>query len=247
MPDFLTEEYIVEHFTEEMRTPYNLVTGIEYSSVSPLVLNLSRIGCLSVAGGTGSSQGAVLDYMIRMLGRAYPGKTRVWIADGIEQNLRRAALYENVEDYSIFDFSAIEYVNKVEALAKARYAEVMEGGLGLLDDAELLVLVVNSSDAADCISQDRNASSALGNLLGKYKSMNVCVLSAGVPNASFYSTEFYKKVLENKLFFWLDNLNLLKIVPPPYQKNKTKLSDGDVFFYDGADFAKLRIPMISEE
>lgn len=246
LPENLTTADLISQCSEFYQTPYSLSLGLDYETVSPVVRNLRRAGCLSLAGGPPEAQSAWLSGIIRQMDAVYSGKTKVWILDHIDRMLQPLETLPNVVKYGLNVAAVPEVIAELEQKAKSRMAMMEFGDPDCILDAELLVLVINNPSVADVMNTNRTALTSYANLITKYKDMGICVLVSNVPNAAFISSEFYKKSVENKQFLWFDNLPALKIVNVPYTVSKKfskKLEAGDAYLFNDTECTKLKTPL----
>lgn len=246
LPETLTVADLAEQCKEFYRTPYAIAMGLDYETVAPVMCNVRKAGCLSLSGGDAEAQSAFLAGMIHQMNAAYPGKTKVWILDGIDRMLQPLEKLPNVEKYSLNAAAAPEFIAELEQKAKSRMAMLEFGDLDSMADAELLMLVINNPTVADIMNTNRAALTSYSALISRYKDMGICVLVSNVPNAAFISSEFYKKSAENKQFLWFDNLPALKIVTVPYTVSKKfskRLEAGDVYLFNDTECTKLKTPL----
>lgn len=246
LPESLTAAALAVQSGEVYRNPYSVVLGLDYETVAPVVRNLKKAGCLCLSGGTPEAQSQYLSGMIRQMDTAYPGKVKLWILDSIERQLQPLEALPGVVSYRLTAAALPETVSELEQKAKARMAMLELGDANGFADAELLVLVINDPGAAEIMNANRTALVAFSALISKYKSMGICALVSNVPNASFISSEFYKKCAENRQFLWFDNLPALKLVTVPYTVSKKfskKLVPGDAYLFNDTECTKLKTPL----
>ena len=246
LPARVTVADLVSQCGEIYQDPYSIVLGLDYETVMPAVRNIRKAGCLSLSGGTPEAQSLYLSGMIRQMDAAYPGKIKIWILDSIDRMLHPLEALPSVVSCRPTAAALPEIVAELEQKAKARMAMLELGDADGLSDAEMLVLVINDPGAADIMNANRTALASFSALISKYRSMGVCVLVSNVPNASFISSEFYKKCAENKQFLWFDNLPALKLITVPYAVSKKfskKLAPGDAYLFNDTECTKLKTPL----
>lgn len=249
LPERLSEKQLFALSSEAYARPYFISLGLDYETVGPVYRDMRQSGCLSLSGGSPKVQSAYIAGLLRQLNTAYPGKTRAFIVDGMDRSLQSVSGLDNVSEYTNIAGKTPEIVLQLEQTLKGRMALAELGGLDELESAELLILVINAATAADTMNQNRSALAAFGNLITTYRDLGVCVLVSGVPNASYMSSEFYKKCFENRQFVWFDNLAALKMVSVPYavtKKYAKKVADGDAFLFNDTECTKLQIPVMTE-
>lgn len=246
LPETLTTADLISQCAEFYQTPYSIALGLDYETVGPVIRNFRRTGCLSLSGGIPEAQSACLSGIVQQLNTTYSSKTKVWILDSIDRMLQPLEKLPNVVKYTLNATAAPEIIAELEQKAKSRMAMLEFGDPDDIADAELLVLVINNPTVAEIMNTNKTALMSYVNLITKYKDMGICVLVSNVPNASFISSEFYKKSVENKQFLWFDNLPKLKIVTVPYAESKKfskKLEAGDVYLFNDTECTKLKTPL----
>lgn len=243
IPAVLTSEYIQTNFAAYMQKPYTVITGLDYATVSPAVLQLNGVGAIGISGKPGAGKQNFICYMIQMLGTMYPGNTEVTIIDGLNKRLAGMKSVANVVSYDFLADRAIDAVNRLEQRLAERYnALATEAGC---EDNHLLLLVLNSRDAVEAISSNTTAMNAYRNITGKYKNMNVCVLVGDFENANipYAAPEIYKKLKEAKQLFFFDDLSSLKIMDLPLsvlKQYKKQVDTGDCYLIRDSECRKIK-------
>ena len=100
-----------------------------------------------------------------------PGKSKVYVTDSIGKKLVSLKSRDNVTAYSIISEDAVPYIKKIEMQMKDRYDALVAGDEDILNDAELLLLVVDNRDALLAICNNSEALAAYKNIVGRYKNM----------------------------------------------------------------------------
>lgn len=246
IPAVLTSEYIQTNFAAYMQEPYTVITGLDYATVSPAVLQLNGVGAIGISGKPGAGKQNFICYIIQMLGTIYPGNTEVTIIDGLNKRLARMKSVANVVSYDFLADRAIDAVNRLEQRLAERYnALATEVGC---EDNHLLLLVLNSRDAVEAISSNTTAMNAYRNITGKYKNMNVCVLVGDFENANvpYAAPEIFKKLKETKQIFFFDDLANIKILDMPLamlRQFKKQVEVGEGYFIRDNECCKIKTPI----
>lgn len=246
IPAILTSEYIQTNFAGYMQEPYSIITGLDYATVSPAVLQLNGLGAIGISGKPGAGKLNFIRYMIQMLEAMYPGNTEVTIIDGLNKRLASMKSSANVVSYDFLSDRAIEAVSSLEQRLATRYNALAKEALS--DDNHLLLLVLNSRDAVEAISSNSTAMNAYRNITGKYKNMNVCVLVGDFENANvpYAASEIYKKLKETKQIFFFDDLANLKILDMPLallRQFKKQVEVGEGYFIRDNECRKIKTPI----
>lgn len=246
IPAVLTSEYIQTNFAAYMQEPYTVITGLDYATVSPAVLQLNGVGAIGISGKPGAGMQNFICYIIQMLGTIYPGNTEVTIIDGLNKRLAGMKSVANVVSYDFLADRAIDAVNRLEQRLAERYnALATEAGC---EDNHLLLLVLNSRDAVEAISSNTTAMNAYRNITGKYKNMNVCVLVGDFENANvpYAAPEIFKKLKETKQIFFFDDLANIKILDMPLamlRQFKKQVEVGEGYFIRDNECCKIKTPI----
>lgn len=243
IPAILTSEYIQTNFAGYMQEPYSIITGLDYATVSPAVLQLNGLGAIGISGKPGAGKLNFIRYMIQMLEAMYPGNTEVTIIDGLNKRLASMKSSANVVSYDFLAERAIEAVSSLEQRLATRYNALAKEALS--DDNHLLLLVLNSRDAVEAISSNSTAMNAYRNITGKYKNMNVCVFVGDFENANvpYAAPEIYKKLKETKQILFFDDLSSLKILDLPLsvlKQYKKQVDTGDCYFIRDNECCKIK-------
>jgi len=102
-------------------------------------------------------------------------------------------------------------------------------------------------DAIEAISSNSMVMAKYNNIIGKYKTMNVCVILGAVENASipYSAPEILKKWKEDRKLLFFDDIDNLKLFDLPYsatKKYKKSLEVGDCYFIKGNECVKIKTP-----
>ena len=245
IPEMLTTAYITNCFSDSMQREFSLVLGLDYATVSPLVLHPASLGLLGVSGRAKSGKHNFIRSLVHLLAIQYPGKSKVYIIDGINKGLQSLKTEPNVVFYSLLADKAIETVLTVEAVLKQRYNALASGEEDVLADAKLLVVILNSPEAAEAVSKDLKAVEALRNMFGRYKNLNSFMLLGNYENTnvSYSAPELIKKVKDMRQFVFFDDLSNLKILDMPIttlREYKKPIELGDAFFIKENEVHKIK-------
>lgn len=246
IPAALTSDYVHTNFAAFMQEPYNVVIGLDYATVSPAILQLNGMGAVGISGKPGGGRHSFIRYTVQMLEAMYPGQTEVTIMDGLNKRLASLKDARNVVAYEFLADRAPDVVIHLEQRLAQRYnALAMETDRS---DNKLLLLILNSTDAVEAICANTVALNAYRNIIGKYRSMNVCILVGDFENANvpYAAPEIYKKIKETKQLFFFDDLANLKILDLPLsilRQNKKQVEAGECFFIRDNDCIKIKTPI----
>lgn len=246
IPKILTRDYVETSLIGYMNTMYSLVIGLDYSSVSPTVLQLNNLPApLAVTGREQSGKHNFFKYAVETLNSVYSRKTEVYIIDSINKKLASLEALENVKQYDFLPEKAEELIVNVENELKNRYAQLSSGNSKVLEESKLIVLIINNRDAIEFISNNMNVNDSYKNIVGKYKKMNVCVLFGDYENAnvSYSAPAVVKSIKDAKHILFFDDLANMKILDLPLslmRNFKKPIELGDAYYIRDNDCAKIK-------
>ncbi len=248
IPDTLTLDFVANTYTPYMQAKHSIAIGLDYGSVSPCILDLSAIGVLAISGREGSGKNNIVKYITCLLDQVHPETSEVYIVDGVGRKLAALKGKSNVVSYDILPDKGIEYIKSIEQKLQRRYSALAEGDEKILENSKLILLVLNSGDAVEAISNDPVALNAYKNITGKYKNMNVCILLGGFENANipYSAPEIVKKVRDSKHFLFFDDLSNMKIIDMPLsvmRNYKKPIEIGDCYYIRDNECQKVKTPL----
>ena len=222
-----------------------LMFGLDYATVKPMAVKYAALGMLAMSGREKDVRN-FQRYMLTAAEKTGEQRMIFYIADGINRSLAPYSGYSCVAEYSFLPEQAVQMILQVRNEAEERYARVAGGDIAVLDTSPTLVLMLNSAEAINAVSADKEAFDAWNALTGKLKSMNVCTVFGALDNASIpYSAEVLKKFKDDRKLVFFDDLGNLKIGDLPYatvKKFAGSLQSGDGYLILGNEAARIRVP-----
>ncbi len=249
IPASITKGYMIEQFGNYMEDEFAIVAGLDYSTVTPYVLDFASIGLLAIAGREGAGRHNWINYSVDMLSTMYPGRSKVYVVDSIEKKLTSIRESDNIVAYSMVPEDAVKYIQEIELQLKERYDALVAGNEDALDGAELLIMVIDNVDALLAICNNVDGLAAYKNIIGRYKNMKVCVVvfveNANIP---YSAPEIMKNIREQRNFMYFDDMSNMKIfdVPLAMARNYRKpIELGDGYYIKENDCIKLKTSICS--
>lgn len=219
--------------------------GLDYATVRPVSLKLAGMGALAVSGNERNVQN-FQRYLLSVSEKATAFRAEYYILDGIDRPLQPISGYSCVAEYCFLPEQAVQLIKQVRVKAEARYARVADGDISALETAPTLVLMLNSSEAINAVSSDKEGLEAWLALMGKLKGMNVCTVFGALDNVSIpYSSDVLKKFKEDCKLLFFEELTNLKIADLSYGKAKKfagAFRKGDGYLIMGNEIARIRVP-----
>lgn len=248
IPASLTKGFMVEQFGNYMEDKFSIVAGLDYATVTPYVLDFAAAGLLAIAGREGAGRHNWLKYSVDMLSTMYLGMSKVYVVDSIGKKLVSLKESDNITAYSMIADDAVKYIKEIEMQLKERYDALVSGDEDVLNDAELIMMVIDNQDALLAICNNSDALAAYKNIIGRYKNMKVCI-AVFVENANipYSAPEIMKNIRDQRNFMYFDDMSNMKIfdVPLAMSRNfKKPIELGDGYYIKDNECYKLKTPII---
>lgn len=249
IPASLTKGFMVEQFSNYMEDKFSIVAGLDYATVTPYVLDFAAAGLLAITGREGAGRHNWMKYSVDMLSTMYPGMSKVYVVDSIGKKLTSLKESDNIIAYSMIADDAVKYIKEIEMQLKDRYDALVAGNEDVLNNAELLMLVVDNQDALLAMCNNSDALAAYKNIIGRYKNMKVCI-TVFVENANipYSAPEIMKNIRDQRNFMYFDDMSNMKLfdVPLAMSRNfKKPIELGDVYYIKDNECVKLKTSICS--
>jgi len=248
IPELLTSGMVSDALADEMAGGTRIVAGLDYETVTPVVFDLAALGVLAISGRSGMGQNNFIHYLVNMQEKMHPGKTEVYIVDGLSKRLKDMSELPQVKSYGFLPDQALDLVQKVEQELAGRYQKLLEGEEDIVEKSGLIMLIFNNQDALKTISADREKMALFQNITGKYKNMGICVIYGNYENAqvAYGAPELIKNAKDSRHFVVFEDLANFKVLdlPLPITRNfKKPIEAGDAYYIKDNDCRKLKTPL----
>ena len=248
IPATLNQGYMEDTFGSYMTQRFQIVGGLDYSTVTPCVIDFTGLGMLSISGREKSGKHNWVRYALNMLNRMYPGQLNVWCVDSIGKKLSWLKERGYVEGYSMAAEDAVKYIKVMEQQLKQRYDALASGDDSVLENSSLLVLVLDTADAVTAICADRDALAAYKNIVGRYRMLNGCILFSAMENAAipYTAPEMLKNIRDSHHVLYFDDISNMKIFDVPLaiaRAFKKPIEQGDGYYMRDNTCVKLKTPV----
>ncbi len=246
IPDLLTKEFVESQYADYRSGRFTFILGLNYSNVAPVVFDLSKLALFAVSGKPGMGKNSFMHYMLDSMQELYEKDVDAYVFDNVSRKLQDTKKLSVVKSYSILPDEAKKTVCDIHQTLKERYGELMNGNSEILDTSSLLLLILNSRDAVEAISEDSTALEAFKDIVGRYKSLNVCIVVGDFENTniSYSSPELVRFIRDNKKFLYFDDIANMKIIDFPLaimRAFKKPVSTGDCYFIDDNECNKIKM------
>ena len=245
IPDVIDSKFVEKNFFAMMQESGKLVLGLDYATVMPFVIDLKTLGLVAISGREGAGRHNFIKALVKMSEAVHPSSSEVYIVDGIQRKLAALKNETNVKSYEIVQENAINLIKDIASELKRRYDAVASGDENALANASTIVLILNSYDATEAISNNPVALASYKEITGKYKNMNVCVILGDFENANvpYAAPEIYKKARDAKHFMFFDDLANIKVLDMPLavlRQFKKPIEIGDGYYIKDNNCKKIK-------
>lgn len=246
IPTVLTDLSVQSDYTVPQHAPFNVVAGLDYANVEPVLLPFDQLGALTIAGRGRSGKHNWVRYAIHALTQRAPERLEVYLVDGVGKKYAPLKDLPSVKHYSILPEDAKAFIVEIEQRLKRRYEAILQE-TNTEDDA-LLVLILDNYDAVESICSDSAALASYKNIVSRYKQLNVCMLISCIPNENipYSASEIMKSIRDNHNVLYFGDLSELKLFDVPLvisKQFKKRIELGDCYYLRGNSCIKLKTPL----
>lgn len=245
IPEVLTTEFVATQLPLIAKQRDLIFAGLDYSSVEPVLFDVNTMGVLGVCGRAKSGKSNFVNHIVDSIKEKNPS-SKIYVIDDIT---RKYSSYDGrCEKYTI-DASAVEGIlTEWETELSGRYNLLMDRKSNALDNAGMLVLVINNQDVAAAIAANSGLLAKYKTITGKYKNLKMCIIYANLANENiqYGSPEPIKMIKENRNLVLFDDLVNFKPFEINYtimKANKKPIEKGDGYWIKGNDVYKIKTPL----
>lgn len=243
IPKVLTDRYVEKEFSR-LQKGYRMVAGLDYSDVSPMAFDLSTLGMLAIVGKEQSGKGNFVRNLIYGLEK-YGSRAEIIIVDDISRKFSKLQECSMVIQYTLAAEEIISIMAAWQQELEKRYQLMIDGNENELEEAPLLLAVIQNIDAITSISLNKAAMDAFRLMMTKYKDLKICFLFPSIPNGAiaYNSPEVLRMLKEKKQFLIFDDLSNIKVVDIPLaatREFKKPIELGDAYYIKENDIKKIK-------
>ena len=247
IPKVLTREYLNNNYNTKVLSKNNIILGLNYESIDLEILDMEKIGSLSLIGKIGKAQNKVIENLINGVQASimtYP--TIVYAVDNIEKDYRFLDDFGFVEKYSILYSEFTSIIEEVYEELIVRQRKVLEYGIESLEREPLIIIICNNMDAVNDASSNKSVMDMYKKIMKQYRNYKVSFIFSNIENETigFNAPELLKLIKEDKNAILFDDLNQNKVfdIPLNVVRNfKKELGDDDVYKIEGSEIKKVKI------
>ena len=244
VPDDLTLDYVYENYD----VPASVVPlGLDYATVEPVRLDLdAQFSLALVARDERAALPALRTLMADLRRNFFDRPVEVHVVDGLTRELAAWRELPFVAGYHS-DYSEVgTVIDLVRERAEARREAVAERGMDALEGEPYLVVVVNSREALDFVSESKELVASYIALRKQCARMRVLFVFSAVPDASvsFSSPALLKELKEERRGIVLTPMSEHKFYDVAAAVARSlggSLEKGQAYLVSGPDVSKMRL------
>lgn len=246
IPAVLDCNYVAEQYPEIAQKAYQVMIGLNYSTIMPVVLDIRTLGVLGIVGKEKSGRGNFVRNLLHTLQKnSQNAPVKVVIIDDVSKKFADLAGMEMIEKYTMDANYIGEALTLWEEELRNRYEAMVAGDDQILEQAPLLLLIIQNMDALDILQNNLAWMDLYKNITGKLKAMKVAILLSNVPNAniSYSSPEPLKNIKDSKHMLIFDEIPNQKVLDIPMsiaREYKKKLEVGEGFYCKENEVIKIK-------
>lgn len=243
VPDDLTLGYVRENFEVGASA---VPLGLSYATVEPVCVDLDAQFSLSIVAKDERASLPVLATLMADLRRGFFDRpVEVHVVDGLTRELAAWRDVPFVASYHSDHSEVSTVIEQVSERLEARRAAVAERGMGALEGEPYLVVVVNSREALDFVSESKDLVAAYTTLRKQCARLRVLFVFSAVPDAtvSFSSPALLKEFKDERRGVLLTTVAEQHF----YDINATQaralggIEPGQAYLVSGTDVSKIRL------
>ena len=236
LSNMLSEEYGVKSNEDK------LFIGLNYANVMPVALNYARQDVLALSGSYVEAKVAFINYLKNSF---LSLDTEMYVLDDYSGTFSDLADDDRVELYSKSVDDLAEMLSTIKNTLVERYAAREMHGNAAIKQMKPVILIINTTDAASYISDNRTVLETYKEIVKKYKNLKSLILFTNVENEAiaYGSPEVMKMMKDNYQFIMFEDLSAVKLFDCPMsllKKFKAPLKDNEAYFLSGSELKKIK-------
>lgn len=236
LSNMLTEEYGVTSNADK------LFIGLNYANVMPVALDYARQDVLVLSGSYVDSKVAFISYLKNSF---LSLDTEMYVLDDYSGTFSDLTDDDRVELYSKSVDDLAEMLSAIKNTLVERYAAREMHGKSVLNQMKPIILIINTTDAASYISENRAVLETYKEIIKKYKNLKSLILFTNIDNEqiAYSSPEVMKMMKDNYQLIMFEDLSSVKLFDCPMslmKKFKSPLKDNEAYFLSGSTLKKIK-------
>ena len=219
-----------------------LIIGLNFANVTPIAIDYSRQDVLALSGSYTDGKYNFINYLKKSF---LAVDFKLYILDDYSGTFDDISDHANVSLYSKSVEDISDMLKNLKNKLVERYAEREMHGVAAVKKMKPVILIINATDAAGYISENRSVLETYKEIVKKYKNLKSLVLFTNIENETiaYSSPEVLKMMKDNYQFIMFEDLNAVKLFDCPMsllKKFKNPIKDHEAYFLSGSELKKIK-------
>ncbi len=246
IPEVLLIDYIENNY-RNCQVKYKYPVALNYEDVDLVSKDFEKINELSIVGNESSRRLDVLKSLLFSMEYYVLENTfNLYIIDDVNRQLKDFKEKMYTEEYTL-DYSRIgEIIIDLEEKFEERYNSLLQNEGGEKIRMPLQIVVINSKEAIEYISSNKQILERYNKLVKQYKALGISFIYSNIEdvNVPYGAPEILKRQKENKkVLITTSKLKDFKFceLQSSVVRNMKSLEFGDAYLLDGTDISRIKI------
>lgn len=246
IPEVLLIDYIENNY-RNCQVKYKYPVALNYEDVDLVSIDFEKINELSIVGNESSRRlGVLKSLLFSMEYYVLENTFNLYIIDDVNRQLKDFKEKMYTEEYTL-DYSRIgEIIIDLEEKFEERYNSLLQNEGGEKIRMPLQIVVINSKEAIEYISSNKQILERYNKLVKQYKALGISFIYSNIEdvNVPYGAPEILKRQKENKkVLITTSKLKDFKFceLQSSVVRNMKSLEFGDAYFLDGTDISRIKI------
>lgn len=246
IPEVLMIDYIENNY-RSCQEKYRYPIALNYEDVDLVSIDFEKVNELSIIGNENSRRLSVLKSLLFSMEYYVLESTfNLYIIDDVNRQLKdyKDKLY--TEEYTL-DYSRIgEIIIELDEKFEERYNSLLQNESGEKIKMPLQVVVINSKEAMEYISSNKQILEKYNKLVKQYKALGICFIYSNIEDITvpYAAPDILKRQKENKkALITTPKLKDFKFceLQSAVVRHMKPLEFGDVYLLEGTDISRIKV------
>lgn len=246
IPEVLMIDYIENNY-RSCQEKYRYPIALNYEDVDLVSIDFEKVNELSIIGNENSRRLSVLKSLLFSMEYYVLESTfNLYIIDDVNRQLKdyKDKLY--TEEYTL-DYSKIgEIIIELDEKFEERYNLLLQNESGEKIKMPLQVVVINSKEAMEYISSNKQILEKYNKLVKQYKALGICFIYSNIEDITvpYAAPDILKRQKENKkALITTPKLKDFKFceLQSAVVRHMKPLEFGDVYLLEGTDISRIKV------
>ena len=242
VPDVLTLRFLRDQYPDAFR-PGCFPVAMAYPTVSPVGVDATRGGCLTLVGGTEEQRTGLVNLLLGQMATAFHRDGgQIYILDGYTRPLKRFRGHPAVPFHGSTAEDVEDFFARMSVLTQQRSQLSPEEAASMAP----VVIVLNSADLLGDISENMLQMQQMRTLLDSRRRYGLFFLFTDVPNrpVRFSSPELLRLLTDEKHSILLGELSAIEFYDVPIlvqRANNRAPTKDEAFLFNGDDVVRIKL------